>query len=125
MSDIPSNLQCEYCKRNRRHGGECISRNEGCLYFLEDSRGCIRETDLTIPFKLYEDIPPIGFWEDRWTLYDNETEIRINKILGITWDKEKGYLLVKASCSYYINEFSDGYKSRTNLKLIRGGKKNE
>ncbi|WP_459482088.1 hypothetical protein [Clostridium saccharoperbutylacetonicum] len=125
--DLPNRLECAYCKRNYRHGGECqgkdINRNEtGCLYFNMDSKGCIRNKDLNIPLKLYEDFPPLGKWEDRWTYYDNETEIRINKIYGLQWDKTKGKLYIYANCDYYVNEFSKGYKewdSKPNLKVIK------
>lgn len=50
MSEVPNKLKCAYCKRNRTHGGECTSQNSpcdesGCLVFLEDERGCIRNGD--------------------------------------------------------------------------------
>ena len=52
--DLPNRLECAYCKRNHKHGGEClgkdINRNEtGCLFFIMDERGCIR--NLTEDFK--------------------------------------------------------------------------
>ena len=61
-------------------------------------------------------------WVDKWTLYDNETEIRFNTIYSLSWDKTKGYLYVYANCDYYINEFWEGYKpekNKPNLKVIK------
>ncbi|MDR3598420.1 hypothetical protein [Clostridium sp.] len=125
--DLPNRLECAYCQRSNKHGGECrgkdINRYEtGCLYFNMDSKGCIRNADLKIPFSLYSEIPPLGMWSDKWTLYDNETEIRLNKIYSISWEKTKGYLYVHANCDYYINEFCEGYKpekNKPNLKVIK------
>nr|WP_207716553.1 hypothetical protein [Clostridium beijerinckii] len=125
--DLPNRLECAYCKRSYRHGGECngksINRNEdGCLYFSMDPKGCIRNSDLDVPLNLYEDFPPLGKWEDRWTLYDNETLIRFNKIYGLSWNKAKGKLYVKANCDYYVNEFIECYKKKMNkpdLKVVK------
>ena len=57
LKDLPNRLECAYCKRNYKHGGECqgksTNRNEdGCLYFSMDEKGCIRNTDQSIPFNL-------------------------------------------------------------------------
>lgn len=117
-------LQCAYCKRNHRHGGECesINNNQGCLYFMPDEKGCIRRADLKVPFNLYSDIPQLDMWSDGWELYGNDTQLRIIRIYGLSWDKTKGLLYVHCSCEYYINEFSDGFiedKNKPKLKLIK------
>lgn len=117
-------LECAYCKRSYRHGGECGTKdkNQGCLYFQLDEKGCIRRADLKIPFRLYQDIPHVNMWDDGWELYGNSTEIKIIKIYGLNWDKAKGLLYVGADCEYYINEFCDGFikdKNKPKLKLIK------
>ncbi|AJG98842.2 hypothetical protein LF65_02256 [Clostridium beijerinckii] len=123
--DLPNRLECAYCKRSNRHGGECrgkdINRNEaGCLYFTMDEKGCIRNSDITIPFNLFSEIPPLGMWEtDRWTLYDVDTDIRINKIYGMNWNKERGLLNVKCNADYYINEFKNEYKKEANKPILK------
>ncbi|MDU1585748.1 MAG: hypothetical protein E6860_09435 [Clostridium sp.] len=127
MSEVPNKLKCAYCKRNRMHGGECTSQKSpcdksGCLIFLEDERGCIRNGDLKIPIKLYEDIPVLMQWDDRWTIYDNDTSIRIREIRGITWGVKEGYLYIHANCDYYVNEYKEGYKenkSKPKLTLVK------
>ncbi|PSM54947.1 hypothetical protein C4L39_25475, partial [Clostridium diolis] len=65
--NLPNRLECAYCSRCHNHGGECqgksVNRNEdGCLYFIIDEKGCIRNIDQSIPFNLYSDIPPVGMW---------------------------------------------------------------
>lgn len=122
--DLPNRLECAYCKRNHRHGGEChgkdINRNEtGCLFFSMDSRGWIRTQDLILPFNLYMDIPPLNMWEDSWTVCENDTEVRINKIYALSWDKQKGLLKVKANVDYYINEFSEEYINNKNKPILK------
>ncbi|ALB44027.1 hypothetical protein [Clostridium beijerinckii] len=125
--DLPNRLECAYCKRNYKHGGECqgkiTNRNEdGCLYFSMDEKGCIRNTDQSIPFNLYSDIPPIGMWRDGWIIYNQDTKIRINKIYALSWNERKGLLYVKCNFDYFINEFSENYKKETNkpnLKVIK------
>ncbi|NOW93105.1 hypothetical protein BCD91_005128 [Clostridium beijerinckii] len=122
--DLPNRLECAYCKRNHRHGGEChgkdINRNEtGCLFFSMDSRGCIRTQDLILPFNLYMDIPPLNMWEDSWTVCENDTEVRINKIYALSWDNQKGLLKVKANVDYYINEFSEEYINNKNKPILK------
>lgn len=127
MSEIPNKLQCAYCKRSRIHGGECsgkrnMQEESSCLIFLEDEKGCIRNKDLKIPIKLYEEVPPIMQWDDRWTLYDNDTSIRIRDIRGITWGVKEGYLYIHANCDYYVHEFKEGYKenqSKPKLRLVK------
>lgn len=68
--DLPNRLECSYCKRSHRHGGECpekdVNKNEtGCLFFQMDEKGCIRNADQNIPFSLYSIIPPSRHVE-RW-----------------------------------------------------------
>jgi len=125
--DLPNRLECAYCKRCHKHGGECqgksSNRNEdGCLYFTMDEKGCIRNTDSSIPFSLYSEIPPLGMWKDGWVLYNQDTEIRITKIYGLSWNERKGYLYVKCNFDYYVNEFCEEYKkesNKPNLKVIK------
>lgn len=124
--DLPNRLECPYCERYMIKGGECKgkgTRDEiGCLFFKMDKRGCIRKTDLKLPIKLFENISPIGMWDDRWTLHDTDTEIKIIKIYHMTWDKQSGYLYIHATCEYYINEFNQEYKENLNkpsLKIIK------
>ncbi|NYC04393.1 hypothetical protein [Clostridium beijerinckii] len=129
--DLPNRLECAYCKRNNKHGGECpgkdINRNEtGCLFFSIDEKGCIRNIDSSIPFDLYSEIPPIGMWKhDIWTVYEQDTSIKINKIYGFSWDERKGLLKVKCNYDYYINEFSEEYqkeRSKPDLRLLSSNK---
>lgn len=125
--ELPNRLECSYCKRNREHGGECLTkdmnrRETGCLYFTMDERGCIRNTDSSISFSLYREIPYLNMWDTGWSVYGNETEIKIKKIYGLSWDQRKGILKVKCNYDYYINEFSEGYQKEKNmpdLKVIK------
>lgn len=125
--DLPNRLECSYCKRCIKHGGECFGKShnrneEGCLYFKMDEKGCIRNADLSIPFSLFSDIPPLGMWKDGWLIYKQSTEIRINKIYSLSWNERKGVLYVKCNYDYYINEFCEGYKNisnKANLKIIK------
>jgi len=122
--DLPNRLECAYCQRYRTHGGECqgkdINRNEtGCLYFMIDQKGCIRKADSSIPFALFSEIPPLGMWKSGWVVYDQDTEIRINKIYGLSWNERKGLLYVKCNYDYYINEFSEGYKKESNKPILK------
>lgn len=125
--DLPNRLECAYCRRNHKHGGECLgkstNRNEdGCLYFNMDEKGCIRNADADISFDLFSEVPPLGMWKDEWMVYNQDTQIRINKIYGLSWNERKGLLYVKCNFDYYINEFSEEYKkeiSKLNLKVIK------
>ena len=125
--DLPNRLECAYCQRSHKHGGECIGKSvnrseEGCLYFKMDEKGCIRNADSSIPFSLYSEIPPLGMWKDGWVIYNQDTQIRINKIYALNWNERKGVLYVKCNYDYYINEFGEGYKnksSKPNLKVIK------
>lgn len=125
MAEIPSRLQCAYCLRNQTHGGECEKRkfdDIGCLIFKIDPKGCIRSGDLKIPLPLYKALPPIGKWMDDYTVYGVDTLIRITRIWGLSWDTKKGYLIIHASCDYYVNEYSKKYKKESNkpdLKIIK------
>lgn len=124
MNKIPMENECAYCLRNTSHGGECSreKNNKRCLFFKEDPRGCIRRADLKIPIKLFEDFPPLNTWDSRWTIFGNDTEVKINQIKGISWNKGKGLLYIYVNCSYYINEFSEEYKkeiNKPNLKVIK------
>nr|WP_321027202.1 hypothetical protein [Clostridium neonatale] len=131
--DLPNRLECAYCRRSRRHGGECqeksLNKNEdGCLYFDMDKRGCIRNSTLEIPFPLYKNIPPLNAWDDSWTMCGIETEIRIREILGLRWNTKEGTLIVTANCDYYVNDLSEKYKrenSKPKLQVIKGDKSNE
>ncbi|NRT61802.1 hypothetical protein BJV45_003136 [Clostridium saccharoperbutylacetonicum] len=126
--DFHNRLECPYCKRSEEHGGECKgksivrSRDEGCLYFDMDEKGCIRNTDQKIPFNLYSDIPPIGMWQDGWTICNQRTMIKIKKIYALSWNDRKGLLYVKCNLEYFINEFSEEFEkqeSKPNLKVIK------
>ena len=87
-----------------------------------DEKGCIRNTDSSIPFSLYSEIPLLGMWKDGWVLYNQDTEIRITKIYGLSWNERKGFLYVKCNFDYYVNEFCEEYKkesNKPNLKVIK------
>ena len=112
MKEIPGRLQCAYCERNYRHGGEChrpsVKESEGgCLAFKADPKGCIREADLRLAYPLYYDIPPLNTWDDNWTINDRETAVAITRVKGIKWDKRQGQLILYCECRYYVNDFSE------------------
>lgn len=126
MCDIPTRLECAYCIRSESHGGECTGKKnneQGCLIFKRDPKGCIRRADLKIPFKLYDNIPPLKFWEnDKWVVYGKDTSIKIHSIKHLSWEKGAGILYVHADCSYYVDEFSHEYEKEQNkpkLKVIK------
>ena len=125
MPEVPTRLQCAYCQRNQEHGGEC-RRNKfddtGCLIFQFDTRGCIRHDDGNIRFPLYREIPLIGMWDDGWEINGVDTEIRIEYIKGLSWDAKKGQLIVKCRYQYFVNEYHEKYKQKTdkpNIKRIK------
>jgi hypothetical protein len=125
MKEIPARLQCAYCLRNQRHGGEC-RRDKfddiGCLAFQSDPKGCIRNNDLRIEVPLYYDIPPLKTWWPDWELRGVDTEIRVNWIRGISWNARKGSLILHCDCDYYVNEFGEDYKdpkSKPVLKIVK------
>jgi hypothetical protein len=124
MKDIPARLQCAYCVRDFRHGGECHREKYddiGCLAFNLDSRGCIRECDMNIKFPLYYDIPPLNMWQDGWTMKGVDTEICIIHIYGLKWDTKKGQLIVLCTCKYFVNEYSEDSEasSKPILKIVK------
>lgn len=130
MNDIPVRLECVYCIRNFRHGGECRGKTDspaqGCLAFKPDPRGCIRSMSITLQLPIYHDFPLLGVWNDEFHMGDKETEFRITHIHGIRWDKQKGYLGVVCDIDYYINEFEDDYEQpkeekKPVLRLVKGG----
>ncbi|MBX4259773.1 hypothetical protein KTC96_24925 (plasmid) [Clostridium estertheticum] len=123
MQEIPKQLQCAYCIRNSNHGGECSYQKStydesGCLIFKVDERGCIRNTDFKLPFILYQEIPPLREWCDTWQLNEVSTEIRINRIHGLTWDSKAGNLIVHCSCDYFINEYHEDYVKPTKKPVL-------
>lgn len=124
--NIPIQLECAYCIRAFEHGGECHAPKRdssiGCLIFKPDPRGCIRRDTAKLPIGLFQEAPTINHWDDRWTMYDVDTEIRITKIYGISWDKQGGYLYIHADYDYYINEFHEDFNQpieSPELKLIK------
>lgn len=127
MKSVPNRLQCAYCIRNRTHGGECNAERSphdesGCLIFKADEKGCIRNKDLKIPIPLYGEIPAIDRWNDNYTIYGVETEIRIRRIHSLSWDKQSGYLYIHCNCDYFVNEYHENYiepKDKTILKIIK------
>lgn len=128
--DLPNRLECSYCKRLCTHGGACSGKSRsdetGCLYFLMDERGYLKREDLRLPYPLYSEIPPINTWiNDQWTLYGQDTSIKMIKIKGLTWDSQGGYLIVWADCEFFINDLCKEYKealSKPKFKVLKGGK---
>lgn len=130
MKEIPIMLECAYCIRNLRHGGECGGKMnppaQGCLAFKLDPRGCIRSMSATLQVPIYYEFPLVGVWNNEFNLGDRETELKITHIRGIRWDKRKGYLGVICEIEYYVNDFSEDYAEPTDekkpiLKLVKGG----
>ncbi|OEH86233.1 hypothetical protein BHU72_11905 [Desulfuribacillus stibiiarsenatis] len=123
--NIPSQLQCVYCKRNHTHGGECHKpKNDikGCLIFLPDERGCIRSKDTRLTFPIFHKIPPLRTWDSDWEIGGIDTKIRINRIHGFDWDVPKGKLIVYCNIDYFINEYHPEFKhptSKPTLTLIK------
>jgi hypothetical protein len=101
---IPEQLECEYCERNKTHGGECqIVKKEtpdGCVAFKEDERGCIKQSSAWLSIPLYHNMPPVGIWmENR---YDGFEHLRITQIKGIDWDQDN----LKLACEFdYFEPF--------------------
>jgi hypothetical protein len=129
MEKVPVMLECAYCIRSRSHGGECTNdrnRNNGCLAFKLDPRGCIRDATGRLSFPLFYDIPPENVWDDNWTVHGKDSQIRIDHIYAIKWDKTKGYLIIHCRYSYFINEFDEEVKKnkdrsemKAKLKVIK------
>lgn len=127
MKDVPNKLQCAYCLRSHAHGGECNKQRSqydesGCLVFKPDERGCIRNTDLKIELPLYHDFPLLNTWCDYWKYKGVDTEIKINRIYGFKWDKQRGTLIVHCNCDYFENEYHENYveiQEKPKLKVIK------
>lgn len=126
MGNIPNRLECSYCIRHYKHGGECEGKKSiydetGCLIFKLDSRGCIRNKDVKLQIPLYREIPIINCWNSEWEINGSNTEIRIKEIYGLSWEKEKGYLNIHCNCDYFINEYDNNYRleKKTVLKIIK------
>lgn len=124
MSDIPARLECSYCIRHQSHGGECYmnisSKGGGCLAFKQDPKGCIRNTTKRLKFPLYRTIPRINEWESNWQVNGVDSAIRIKKIRGIDWDVKQGMIEIIVDIDYYVNEYSEDYKtySKPDLKIV-------
>ena len=123
---VPNKLECAYCIRHHIHGGECEGKKRNdentCLIFKLDPKGCIRNGDFKMPVSLFKDVPPIYHWTTGYTINNIDTEIRINIIKHISWDKERGYLYLHCNCDYYINEYHEDYREPTEkpkLKIIK------
>ncbi|MDQ0150582.1 hypothetical protein ACFO6R_12645 [Eubacterium multiforme] len=126
MDNVPNRLECAYCIRHYRHGGECNGKTnnldeKGCLVFKLDKKGCIRNKDFVLKIPLFYEVPLLNTWNNDWKVNGEDTEIRITKIYGLTWDKEKGYIKLHCNCDYYINEFSNTHKDNKKpiLKIIK------
>jgi hypothetical protein len=92
------------------------------MVFKPDPRGCIRADDLKINIPLYKEIPPLRTWWDEWSVGGVDTDIKIDYIKGIKWDKKRGYLVLHCKCEYYINEYHEDYKQpekKPCLKIIK------
>lgn len=128
MREIPNRIQCSYCKRSIRHGGQCggksrVTDEEGCLAFMFDERGCLRNNDFNLMIPLYGEIPPLNTWLDWWEIKGVPIILRIEKIKGLSWDTKSGYLKLYCGTEYFINEFHEDYKEtedKSHLKLIKG-----
>ena len=124
MEKIPNHLECAYCIRSHMHGGECQKPRydeRGCLAFKPDPKGCIRRDDVKIEVPIYFDFRPLGTWDDSWAMNGVDTKIKIDRILGISWNKTKGTLIVHCRCEYYVNEYHEDYKKpkkKPVLKLV-------
>lgn len=115
-------VQCAYCIRNRQHGGECNGKQDlkSCTLFKQDPRGCIRNENISIKIPVLHTIPPLKFWWKGWEINGIDTEIKLNHILGLGWDKDNVNLVIYANIDYYINDFqTKDYKSL--FKVIEGG----
>jgi hypothetical protein len=122
MPEMPSRLQCAFCQRNHRHGGECYRDkfdDTGCLAFLPDPKGCIRNGDARLHIPLYYKFPPLSTWCSDWTMNGVDTEISIRHIKGLDWDVKKGYLIVYCNYDYYINEYHEDYQSPKNKPVLK------
>jgi hypothetical protein len=127
MKEVPTKLQCAYCIRNSKHGGECRAERSpydqsSCLIFKADERGCIRNKDLKIPVALYNEVPIIDKWCNNYEFNGVETELRIRKIYHLSWDKQSGYLYIHCNCDYFVNEYHENYvepKNKPDLKIIK------
>jgi hypothetical protein len=56
-----------------------------------------------------------------WATNGVDTKIKIDHILGISWNKAKGTLIVHCRCEYYVNEYHEDYKKpkkKPVLKLV-------
>lgn len=125
MKEIPTRLQCAYCLRNNTHGGECYHQkfnDTGCLAFLLDPKGCIREADIKITVPLYREIPLINSWNNGWEMNGVETEVRVKTIRNLQWDNKKGNIIMYCRCEYYVNEYHENYKdsqSKPKLRIVK------
>jgi len=125
--DIPTNLQCSYCIRNQRVGGECREtfKRESCLAFKRNSLGAIRNKKGELRFLVSYDIPPIGVWDTNFELANKfDTEIRINKIFRVKYSE--GEIILQCDYDYMMDDFNEdiksekqAIKSRSNLILIK------
>lgn len=122
MKEILSRLQCAYCLRNHTHGGECYHQkfnDTGCLAFIADEKGCIREEDINIIVPLYRDIPQINVWNDGWEMNGVETKVIISRVQSLKWDTKKGSLIICCRCNYYINEYHENFKAGNEKPKLR------
>lgn len=121
-------VQCAYCIRNRQHGGECNGKQDlkSCTLFKQDSRGCIRNTDTRLEIPLFFQITPLNVWSNDWEIKGHDTEVKINRIYGLDWDKTKGLLRLHCNIDYYINDLEENEDkpiSKVIFKVIDGGGK--
>ena len=122
MKDIPNRLECAYCIRNYTHGGECQKpkySDTGCLAFKADPKGCIRRGDLRFEVPIYFNFPPRGVWDKSWAMNGVDTDIRINRIESIGWNKKKGTVIVYCDCEYYVNEYHENYKAQKKKPVFK------
>jgi len=125
--NIPTNLQCGYCIRNRTSGGECREtfKRDACLAFKRNPLGAIRTNKGELRFPVNYNIPPIGIWdENRELLGRFDTKVRITKIIKVKF--EDGELVLHCEFDYYMDDFNEeikeemeAVKNRKNLVLIK------
>ena len=119
--EVPVKEQCEYCKKKQE--GKCYGRDEGCLYFEENPKGRIRTDTVRLEVILGTEIPPLRKWVDGWKIGEENSEIRLNEILGLEWNMAAGKLIILSIVSWWEQKYkSAGEEKQRKFKVITGGK---